>query len=192
MDALKVDILARDLVRLLQDLIGLHAEVAAHMRHKLDAIKRADSDTMQSLTAREMALVNRAAEREGLARQITQRIVEALGVRDVVAADLRVGRESARRPAGTPAATTLKLTEMAELLPEPRRSQLLVSAAGLRDKLEEIERLRITSALVSQEMLRHLGEVLAVMTAGGPGSDVYSRSGRRERAVTANVFEAVG
>jgi hypothetical protein len=168
-----VDRLAQELVRLLGDLSGIYGELGMHMRNKVEAIKRADADQIQSITAREFLLADRAAEREGLRRQITQRILAGLG-----------------RAHGRYA--SLKLPVLAEWLAEPRRSQLLVAAAGLRERLEEIDRMRVTTTLITQEMLKHLGEVLSVMTSGGAGGDVYSRTGRREAGRMANVFEAVG
>lgn len=170
----ETDLLARDLVRLLGDLTSLHSELAMHMRNKLEAIKQADANRIQSITAREMLLAERSAEREGLRRQITARILKSLG---------RAEKDNA--------AEQVTLTELAELFPEPRRSQLLVAAAGLREKLKEIDRMRTTVSLITQEMLKHLAEVLKVMSAG-VGSDVYSRSGRRQNAGVAAVFEAVG
>lgn len=169
----KTDNLVRDLIRLMSDLMGLHSEMVMHMRSKLEAIRTADSDRIQSITARELLLASRVREREGLRRQIAERIAEGLGI------DRMRGR-------------SMRLTELAELLPEPRRSQLLVSAAGLREKLEELERLQQTTAMVTEQMLQHLGEVLRVMTAGTGPSDVYSRSGRRSEPSAASVFEAVG
>lgn len=170
----EVDLLARDLVRLLGDLSSLHGELAMHMRNKLEAIKHADAPRIQSITARETVLAQRAAEREGLRRQITARIVHLLGA-------------SGQGADGEP----ITLTRLAERLPEPRRSQLLVAAAGLREKLNEIGRMQATLSLVTQHMLEHLNEVLKVMCAG-VGGEVYSRSGRRQNAGTATVFEAVG
>jgi hypothetical protein len=168
------DLLARDLVRLLGDLTGLYGELAMHMRTKLEAIKRADSDKIQSITAREMVLAEKAAEREGLRRQITARILAGLG-------------REATDASGAP----ITLTQLAEFFPEPRRSQLLVVAAGLRERVREIDRMRTTQSLISHEMLKHLGEVLKVMCAG-VRSDVYSRTGQRQGSGVAAVFEAVG
>lgn len=170
----EVDLLARDLSRLLGDLSGLYAELSMHMRSKLEAIKVADASRIQSITARESVLARRAAEREGLRRQITARILEGLGM-------------AAASPAGQP----VTLTALAEMFPEPRRSQLLVAAAGLREKLHEVDQMRTTLSLITDEMLKHLAEVLKVMCAG-VGTDVYSRSGRRQNAGLATVFEAVG
>ena len=169
----EVDLLARDLVRLLGMMTDLHGELAMHMRNKLDAIKQADSDRIQSITAREMVLADQAAEREGLRRQITARILEALEQ-----------EAQSERP--------ISVADLAEFFPEPRRSQLLVAAAGLREKLHEISRMRVTTSLITQEMLKHLGEVLTVMRSGSGGSDFYSRSGRRQQSGPASVFEAVG
>jgi hypothetical protein len=143
------------------------------MRSKLDAVKRADSDAIASITSREHHLAGRATERDGLRRQITKLIVDGLGLADVDA-------------------KSLKLTALAEHFTEPRRSQLLVAAAGLREKLQEIERTRVTTTLVTQEMLKHLREVIAVMRGGGDSSDVYGRSGKTQSAGQAAVFEAVG
>lgn len=173
MDESRTDSLVRDLVRLLGELRELYGQLGAHMGLKLDAIRRGDSDAIHSITAREMMLAGRASEREGLRRQIAQRLGEHLGI----------DRGAAR---------SMRLADLAERLIEPRRSQLLGAAAGLRDKLEEVERAQRVNALVTREILRHLGDVLAVMTGGGAKGDVYSRRGRHDVPRSANVFEAVG
>ncbi len=165
------DNLARDLARLLADMGGLQSELLMHMKSKLEAIKAADSDKISSITARESLLAGRMAEREGLRRQIAGKLAVGLG--------LSVDRQPV-------------MTQLAEHLPEPRRSQLLVAAAGLREKVAEAERLKATTDLISREMLTHLGEVLKVMRSGGSGPDVYSRSGSPQRGGSACVFEAVG
>ena len=166
----KTDNLARDLVRLLSDLAVLYGELAMHMHDKLEAIKRADSDRIMSITAREMTLADRVAQRNGLRRQITRLLQQEL-----------------RLPADT-----VRITDLAEHLPEPRRSQLITVSAGLKKQLSVMEQLRLTSTLVTQEMLKHLDEILSVMTAGAPGGDVYLRTGNRQASSTAHVFEAVG
>lgn len=168
----EVDLLARDLVRLLSDLAAVHGELAMQMRDKFEAIKHADANRIQSITARETMLAEKAAEREGLRRQITARILKSLGLTETK---------------GEP----VTLTRLAEMFPEPRRSQLLVAAAGLRERVHEVDRLRTTLSLITNEMLNHLGEVLKVMCAG-VGGDVYSRTGRRQHPGMAAVFEAVG
>jgi len=172
-DEPSVDILAHDLVRLLSDLTELHGELAMHMHNKLDAIKAADTDRITSITAREMVLAERAMEREGLCRQITRQMLAGLGLAGALT-----------EPVGLP--------DLAERLSEPRRSQLLVAAAGLRTRLQEIERMRVTTTLITQEMLKHVGEVISAMTSGGSSHDAYGRTGQRPGPNPARVFEAVG
>jgi len=165
--------MARDLVRLLSELTELHGELAMHMRSKLDAIKAADTDRISSITAREIVLAERAMEREGLCRQITRQILAGLGL-----------SKSLSEP--------IKLSDLAERLPEPRRSQILVAVTGLKTRLQEIEKMRVTTTLITQEMLKHIGEVISAMTSGGPGDDAYGRAGQRKGPVPARVFEAIG
>ena len=86
----------------------------------------------------------------------------------------------------------LRVAALADHLPEPRRSQLITVATGLKKQLASMEPIRLTSTLVTQQMLKHLDEVLSVMTAGAPGSDLYGRSGARQQSSVAHVFEAVG
>ena len=175
------DNLARDLVRLLSELTGLYGELAMHMHDKLEAIKRADTDRIMSITARQITLADRVAQRNGLRRQITRRLQQ----------ELRSGPGGPAEPGGLPA-EAMRITDLAEHLPEPRRSQLITVAAGLKKQLSVMEQLRLTSTMVTQEMLKHLEEILSVMTAGGPGGDVYLRTGNRQASSTAHVFEAVG
>lgn len=164
------DNLARDLVRLLSDMTGMYGEMAMHMHDKIEAIKKADTDRITSITAREMTLTDRLMERQGLRKQLTRLLQQELGL----------------------GAAPMRITLIAERLPEPRRSQLLTVTAGLRKQLESMEQLRLTSTLVAQQMLKHLDEVMSVMTAGAPGGDLYGRGGVRQQSSMAHVFEAVG
>lgn len=169
----QLDALVRDLARLLGDLAGLHAEMCAHAREKLAAMRKADSAGIAAITARETQLADRLAEREGLRRQITRRVAEGLGLPRAQADKLRIA-------------------DLADLIPEPRRSQLLTAATGLRQRLGEFERLQRVSALITHEMLKHLSAVMTVMCGGGPAAESYTRGGRHAQPRTSSVFEAVG
>lgn len=170
---INTDALARDLVRLLADLSGLHADLAALAREKLAAMRQANSERITAITNQEAALAERLAEREGLRRQITRRIAESLGLPRAQADALRV-------------------SDLADLLAEPRRSQLLTAATGLRQKVEELQRIQRTNVLITHEMLKHMSEVIAVMCGQGAAAEYYTRGGRRAQPRTASVFEAVG
>lgn len=169
----QVDILSRDLVRLVGELAHIHGELVMHMRSKLEAIKQADSDRVQSITAREMTLAGQIEERNGLRRQLVRKIGAALKLEEE-------GIES------------MRFSVLAEYLAEPRRSQLLVASAGLKEKVEEFERLRVTTTLITQEMLKHMQSVMEVITAGIGGASGYGSRGQRSTAATSGLFEAVG
>lgn len=166
-----MDILADNLVRLLNDMADLQGELTALMQHKIDAVKKADVGGLEQANAREIALINRAIERDGLRRQLMKRILNGLG---------RDENES------------MRLSTLAEHFREPMRSRLLVASSGLKVKLKNVERARVKSTLVTQAMLLHLNDVLNVMTRGHADSDVYARSGKPADTTSANVFEAVG
>jgi hypothetical protein len=169
----EADRLVADLLRLMREQVGLHGEMADQMNHKLEAVRRADTAQIQAITARETELLRRATEREGLRRQLTRRIVAALGL----------DAESNHR---------IRLEALAKHFGEPARELLLIETGRLKAKLHEIEQIRVTTTLVTQEMIKHLNEVLAVMTSGVHGEDIYSRTGGKQDSTTANVFEAVG
>jgi len=167
------EVLTRELVRLLNDLVAMHGELVMLANQKLEAMKRADTNQIASITAREMVLVKRLTEREGLRRQITRKILINLDITDRVKEPVR-------------------LAELAEYLQEPRRSELLSVAAGLKKKVQEMEDMRVTTTLVTQEMLKHLRAILSAMTNGDPGMETYGRTGQRQKGGAAHVFEAVG
>lgn len=169
----KADNRANDLVRLLNEVAKLHDELAAAMRSKLEAIRRADSDAIQSITSRELLLARRIAEKEGLRRDLVRNVLRELGL------DPRCHQ-------------SMRMTELAEQFAEPGRSRILGAAAGLRARIEEIDRLRLTTRLISEAMLRHMDEIMTVMTSGVGTTGNYSRAGGRETSGRPSVFEAVG
>ncbi len=164
---------AKDLVRLLNEMTRLHEELAAAMRSKLEAIRQADSDAIQSITSRELLLANRVTEKEGLRRDLVRNILKDLGLNPEQYKSTR-------------------MTELAERFAEPGRSRILGAATGLRARIEEIDRLRLTTRLITEEMLRHMDEIITVMTSGVGTTGNYSRAGGRETSGRASVFEAVG
>lgn len=173
MNTVHADKLARDLARLLAELTGFYGQMSLHMRGKLEAIKRADTDRVASITAYEMALADKVKQREGLRRQLTRRLLDALGI-------------------AVPSDRPLRLVELAEHLAEPYRSQVLSAAAGLRERLHDIQQLQGTTKLVTERMLEHLGAVMAAMTAAVAGNETYARSGAPQPSRAPHIFEAVG
>ncbi len=171
MAKVSVDILVDNLVRLLNHLAELQGELTALMQQKIEVVKKADVDALEELNAKELALINHIAERDGLRRQMMKRIHEGLGVDEN---------------------RTMRLSELAGYFREPMRSRLLVASSGLKAKLKTLERARLKSTLVTESMLSHLHDVLHVMTRGHSDPETYAPNGRRADDSSANVFEAVG
>lgn len=161
------------MVKVLSELKRLHDELAVVVREKLSAMRKADTDAMRSAVAREEFLAQRIHEQDGLRKQIVQLIGEQTGI-----------------PAAQARAMTV--SEFAGRVAEPSRSQLLVLAAALREKVKETAEANRVAAIVSQEMLKHFRRIYQVMARANVVPGVYSWTGRTELRPGSTVFEAVG
>lgn len=169
----EVEQTVRDLVRLLDEMRELYGQLRTTIRKKLQAMREASIELLQSCTAREGFLAGRIAEREGLRRQLVERLAGRLGL----------------APA---AARSMPVSQVAQHLSEPLRGRLLAVAAGLREQAEAVQTANRTAALATGSMLKHLRAVTDAMTEGGTESTVYSAAGRPEVHQAVRVFEAVG
>ncbi len=162
-----------DLVRVLGDLTRLHEELRATIRRKLDAARAAEVEVIQSCTAREAFLATRLRQRDGLRRQLAERI----------GGDMGLAAETAR---------SASVSELVREAPEPLRGRVLAAATALRDRAEQVADLNRTAALVTGTMLEHLRAVTTAMTQAGSESSGYSSEGRRAVGAPVRVFDAVG
>jgi len=162
-----------ELLIVMGELKQLHEELLTVLQQKLAAMRRADTEGLNSCTARQRFLVDRIRQKEGLRRQVVQLIGKAMGM-------------PAERAADWP------LRELAERLPEPRRGQLLAQAAVVREILLAIDKTNTVAALVTGEMLKHFQQVCAAMARTGQSTGTYSSAGRLNSEPPVGVFEAVG
>ncbi|MBN1341935.1 MAG: flagellar protein FlgN [Phycisphaerae bacterium] len=162
-----------ELVTLMGDLKKLHEELLAVVQQKLAAMKRADTEALNSCLAREQFLADRIRQREGLRQQLVQIIARELGL------DAERVRE-------------LSLKDLAGHFNEPRRGQLLALAASVRGVLEAIDSANRVAALVTGEMLKHFRQVYSAMAQAGGSSGRYSAGGQLMTDRPMQVFEAVG
>jgi len=162
-----------DLVVLLGDLKEVHEELLAVIQQKLAAMRRADTEALNSCLAREQFLTDRIRQREGLRQQLVQLIGRELGL-------------SSEQVQG------LSLRELAERVDEPRRGQLLALSACIRETLGAIDAANRVAALVTGEMLKHYRQVYSAMARSGPSMGTYSSRGQLAADRPAQVFEAVG
>ncbi len=164
---------SRDLVALMCDLKELHEELLSVIGQKLAAMRRADTDALNSCLARERFLSDRIRQQEGLRQQLVRLMGQEIGL-----------------PAE--AAQQLSLRDLAEELGEPRRAQLLGLAASVREVLAAIDRSNKVATLVTEEMLKHFRRVYAAMARAGHSAGTYSSGGELTTDRPARVFEAVG
>jgi len=164
---------SRDLVALMCDLKKLHEELLSVIQQKLGAMRRADTDALNSCLAREQFLSDRIRQQEGLRQQLVQLIGQEIGI-------------------SAEAAQHLSLRELAEELGEPRRAQLLGLAGSVREVLAAIDRSNKVATLVTEEMLKHFRRVYAAMARAGDSAGTYSPGGELTTDRPARVFEAVG
>lgn len=163
--------LVNQLAESLAGLRRLYEELVAVLGRKLDAMKRADSDALGSCGARERFLAGQIAEVEVGRKQLLGQLQGQLGF------DARRG---------------VTISQVAERLDEPARSQLLVLAEGLRHLVTEADRLNQVGALVTKELLVHFRRVYEAMRMPQAGDGLYGPHGGREAVGAERLIDAVG
>jgi len=162
-----------DLVHLLVQMRDLYGDMQEILEAKLEAMKRADSDRLNDLAARERRLVERIRERDGLRRQLVALVCQEVGI-----------------GAGSERAVTL--TELASRIQEPRRGHLLSLSQSLRDVVMKVGETNRIIGTVSDVMLKHFGKVYEAMTSCPEDPGVYSAKGVSSRNGGRILFSTVG
>lgn len=167
-----VDRRVEQVIAMLGEMKALHDELCMVVKRKLDALRRADVDAIQSATAREDFLARRIHECDGMRKQVMELIATSMGV----------ARSHARE---------MTVSELADRVGEPASSRLVVLAAALRDRIRETAEANRVAALITQEMLKHFRHVYDVMATANQQPGVYTRSGSAAPRRAVSVFEAV-
>ncbi len=163
----------KDLVTLLNGLYGLHEQLLALVRSKIDAMRRADIPAMQDLSEQEQALAKRVEQREGLRRQLMDKVGHQCGL------PLRAGR-------------ALSVSQLASRLGDPERTALQESARQLRTIVTKVAQANRVAGAISREVLTHLQWVFASVRPANDRPLAYSGSGEPVAATDARIFETVG
>lgn len=162
-----------ELIRLLDALRLQQQQLLDCIESKLDAVRQADVPALQELHRKEAALVSRLRERDGLRRQLMDRIGCELGW-----------------PVG--AGRGLHISKLASRVTEPERAQLLDAAKELRDVAFAVQRANRVVGTVSRELLNHLGSVFASVVPKDASPAGYSGDGAVVCRSDLRLFEAVG
>ena len=162
-----------DLLVLLNTLRGLYAKFGSLMDAKLAAMRTAEMDSVQSLQTQERKLTERIAERNGLRRQLMDRIAE----------DLDMPRSASR---------AMTLSGLAARMQDPLRARLLVAAGELRETVQRTEQKSEKVALVSRLMLQHMQKVFEAMAEFSENKGVYGARGETLCDRGEALFQAIG
>ncbi len=165
---------AHDLVRLLDDMRQLYDDLQTTIDRRLEAVRRARVDDVQSCTTREGDLADRISNRDGLRRQLVRTTASGFGIEPE-------------------AATTMTLSNLAERMDEPQRGRLLTASAALRGAVEALRTVHRTASVVTLEMLKHFQAITDAVARTGCEPGMYTVRGQLSRSrSSARLFEAMG
>lgn len=162
-----------DLLKFFNVLVGLHDELLALIRAKVDAMKRSDIQRMQALTEQEHSLAKRIHEREGYRRQLM----------DAIGEQLRLPPRAAR---------ALSVSQLAARMPEPQRSKLLEAANRLRAGVTRTAAANRVAGTIARQISSHLRWVFASVKPREDGSNGYSDDGEPVARMGTKILDAVG
>ena len=162
-----------DLVRMMDHLRSQQERLLDVMQRKLEAMRRADTSTMQSLAEREQHLVARLERHEEARRRLMQPLVTTLGL-------------------NSEAADRWTVSQLAAHLPAPERATLLAAADTLREVVWRVQQANRHAAVVSREILNHMKWVFASVQPAAAKPAGYAGDGTAVTSATNRLFEVVG
>jgi|GEM_PF-1066997 len=163
----------RDLVRLLDQMRSLYAQMFAVIDEKLMAMRRSDVDAMAHAAAKERVLADRLSEREGFRKQLMDAVGDEIGL---------TGRSGRR----------LTVSQLANRLEDHHRAGLLAAADRLRKEVSKVAQANRVAGVVAREVVNHLQWVFAAVRPGEEEPSEYSKSGAVVSRSAGPLFDAVG
>ena len=164
---------ANALVQILDQLSVLHGSMTEVISCKIEQMRRADMEGMRDSAAKEQDLFERITERDGLRRQVTDRLGKSLG--------MSAGR-----------ARAMTARQLAEKIGAPVGDQLLGAAQTLRVTMNKLALTNRTAGAISGKIVEHLHGVFAAMSGADADGAEYERGGRAGTSGGRQLFEAVG
>jgi len=162
-----------ELLQVVDVLERLHETLGDVIDAKLSAMKRADVHAMRDFGEQEQALAARIREREGLRRQIMDRIGDALGF---------VGGR----------ARTLSAVQLADHLLDPQRRELLDATESLGRSVRRVAQINRVAGVTTREMLHHLRWVVSSVRPQRAATSGYAGDGTLVSPSDTIIFDAVG
>jgi hypothetical protein len=154
----------------------LTAEIAAHERllkllhQKLSALRRADHEKVADCCQQENQQIQTIGELE------KERLTQVAALTQIVA-------PQAPQP--------LRMSQLAEHLPEPARGRLLVLRQQLRGQIEQVRQESAIARRAAESLLAHMQGLVRTIGSVMNGGATYGRTGAPPRSVSAiSTFQA--
>ena len=161
----------RELLELLSALHELLKRLLELARAKVDAMRGADAVGLQRCAAEECGLLERLFEHEDQRNAAFARLAQSLHWNDVA---------------------RVRLSDIAERLPEPFSSRLRARTAGLRRTADELRQKNRLAAEVARHLHDHIRAVFEEVARVNQESVVYGPSGKHEQRTNETWVDAVG
>ena len=163
----------RELIQLLDRITTTNEALRLRINEKIDAIKRADIESLRLATLEEQKLVKEIENHNGIRRPLMDRLGVALGL------DPAVGR-------------TMTVSQLLERLPEKSAEALTAAATRLRDVMVQVTQTNRAAGTICETMLGHLSAVFTSAASWGQDATSYSNRGGLVATHEARIIEAVG
>ncbi len=148
----------------LQRLTQHHEHLLGLMRRQREALRTADEKAVSDLSRQENAVVQQITEQEKRRLELVASLTSAL-------------QPGAER--------SLKMREVAELLPEPARGRLLVLRAQLRERIESVKEQSSVTRRATQALMSHMQGLVQSLGQASTRGAGYDRPGQRQSALPA-------
>lgn len=162
-----------DLVSLLERLESLHKDMTALYKEKLSAIGKADIERVAEIVKQENRIACEIQERDGLRRQIMDKIGQELGMAQ------HDGR-------------ALSLSQLAGKVSKSQGAVLLAMRERLRSVTLQVSRVNRIAQKVSRTLLGHLGWVFEAVRPRACESACYTGQGAVATRTETCIVDAVG
>lgn len=162
-----------DLTALLADMADLHQCLETLVRSKTDAMRAAEIDKVRLTTVQEQAIVTRINEREGLRRQIMDRLGTHL--------DMAAG-----------SARSMTMSQLQRRVPKECRARLGEAVGLLQTAVADLARVNRIAMGIARGVVGHFQSVFEAVAAGDGVSVGYSHTGGTVTGKDAKILDAVG
>lgn len=163
----------RDLLTLLGRLEQLHDGLAASVKAKVDAIRRADMQALQQREEQERKSVEQIQQAEGLRRQLMDVIGEQLGL-------------------PPRAARAMSVSQLVLRVPKEQRQAILDATQSLRAAVSRVSEANRVAGIVARELADHLNRVFTAVRPSRERGTGYTGEGVPVARKENRIFEAVG